>query len=100
MQWIEKRKNTGGLSVCTEQGGSGVTDDRNGHGGAPWWPRLGLHAFTAEGLGSLPGLGTEIPEAMQCGHTHKKNGRQEKWTAKGKADRKTEWRKKPYRLQR
>ena len=26
---------------------------------------LGLHAFTAEGLGSIPGLGTKTPQAMQ-----------------------------------
>ena len=28
---------------------------------------LGLHAFTAEDLGSIPGQGTKIPQAMQCG---------------------------------
>ena len=27
-----------------------------------WW--LGLCAFTAEGLGSVPGQGTKIPQAM------------------------------------
>ena len=29
-----------------------------------WW--LGLVAFTAKGLGSIPGWGTKIPQAMQC----------------------------------
>ena len=28
---------------------------------------LGLHAFTAEGEGSIPGQGTKILQAMQCG---------------------------------
>ena len=28
---------------------------------------LGLHALTAEGLGSIPGRGTKIPHAAQCG---------------------------------
>ena len=27
---------------------------------------LGLHAFIAKGLGSIPGQGTKIPQAMQC----------------------------------
>ena len=27
---------------------------------------LGLHAFTAEGLGSTPGWRTKIPQATQC----------------------------------
>ena len=28
---------------------------------------LGLHAFTAEGAGSIPGWGTKIPQAAHCG---------------------------------
>jgi len=28
---------------------------------------LGLCTFTAEGVGSIPGCGTEIPQTMQCG---------------------------------
>ena len=28
---------------------------------------LGLHAFTAEDAGSIPGRGTKIPQAAQCG---------------------------------
>ena len=28
---------------------------------------LGLHAFTTEGLNSIPGQGTKIPQAVQCG---------------------------------
>ena len=28
---------------------------------------LGLHAFTAEGPGSIPGWGTKIPQAMRRG---------------------------------
>ena len=27
---------------------------------------LGLYTFTAEGVGSIPTLGTKIPQAMQC----------------------------------
>ena len=27
---------------------------------------LGLHTFTAEGVGSVPGQGTKIPQAVQC----------------------------------
>ena len=27
---------------------------------------LGLCTFTAEGVGSIPGCGTEIPQTMQC----------------------------------
>ena len=33
---------------------------------------LGLHAFTAEGMGSIPGRGTKIPHASQCGQNLKK----------------------------
>ena len=33
--------------------------------------RLGLHAFTAEGVGSIPGRGTKIPQAI--GYGQKKN---------------------------
>ena len=32
---------------------------------------LGLCAFTAVGLGSIPGRGTKIPQAMQCGQKKK-----------------------------
>ena len=28
---------------------------------------LGLHASTLGGIGSIPGQGTKIPQAMQCG---------------------------------
>ena len=33
--------------------------------GIPWWSSgwLGLHAFTAEGVGSIPVRGNEIPQA-------------------------------------
>ena len=31
---------------------------------------LGLHTFTAKGLGSIPGRGTKIPQAVQ--HSQKK----------------------------
>ena len=27
---------------------------------------LGLHIFTASGLGSIPGQGTKIPQAISC----------------------------------
>ena len=33
---------------------------------------LGLRAFTAEGPGSIPGWGTKIPQATQCGQKFKK----------------------------
>ena len=33
---------------------------------------LGLHAFTAEGLDSVPSLGTKIPQVMLCGKNKKK----------------------------
>ena len=32
---------------------------------------LRLRAFTAEGLGSIPGWGTKIPQAMWCGQKNK-----------------------------
>ena len=34
---------------------------------------LGLHAFTAEGPGSIPSQGTKIPQARQHGQKKKKN---------------------------
>ena len=33
---------------------------------------LGLNASTSEGLGSIPGWGTKIPQAVQCGQKIKK----------------------------
>ena len=33
---------------------------------------LGLHAFTAEDIGSIPGLGTKIPQALRRGQEKKK----------------------------
>ena len=33
---------------------------------------LGLCTFTAEGPGSIPGLGTKIPQATWCGKKEKK----------------------------
>ena len=35
---------------------------------------LGLRAFTAKGLGSILGQGTEIPQAAQCGQSKKNRG--------------------------
>ena len=32
---------------------------------------LGLQAATAGGMGSIPGRGTKIPHAMQCGQEQK-----------------------------
>ena len=32
---------------------------------------LGLGIFTAEGTGSVPGWGTNIPQAARCGQTNK-----------------------------
>ena len=34
---------------------------------------LGLHAFTMEGQGSIPGRGTKIPQATQCGQNQPTN---------------------------
>ena len=34
---------------------------------------LGLCAFTAEDLGSIPGLGTKIPQALRRGQEKKKS---------------------------
>ena len=34
---------------------------------------LGFRAFTAEGLGSIPGQGTKIPQAVQRGQKIKLN---------------------------
>ena len=36
---------------------------------------LGLHAFTAEGPGSIPGQGTKIPQAVSRGQKKKKKSR-------------------------
>ena len=33
---------------------------------------LGLYAFTAKGLGSIPGWGTKIQQAVWCGQKKKK----------------------------
>ena len=33
---------------------------------------LGLHIFTAEGTGPIPGRGTEIPQAARCSQKNKK----------------------------
>ena len=33
---------------------------------------LGLYALTVEDLGLIPGWGTNIPQAMQCGQKKKK----------------------------
>ena len=38
--------------------------------------RLGLRAFTAEGPGSIPGRGTNIPQAAQCNQKNKKQSKQ------------------------
>ena len=35
---------------------------------------LGLCAFIAEGLGSIPGQGTKIPQAARCGKKKRKKG--------------------------
>ena len=44
---------------------------------------LGLHAFTAEGLGSIPGQGTKILQAVQC---RQKKKERERHTCKGQKD--------------
>ena len=42
--------------------------------GIPWWSSsLGLHAFTVEGLGSIPGPGTKIPQGTWCGLNNNNN---------------------------
>ena len=41
--------------------------------GVPWWPSgQDSKVFTAEGSGSVPGRGTEIPQAVWCGQKKKK----------------------------
>ena len=35
--------------------------------------QLGLHALTVEDLGSIPGWGTKIPQAIQSSQKKKKN---------------------------
>ena len=35
------------------------------------WQSSGYYTFTAEGMGSIPGWGTKIPEAVWC--SRKKN---------------------------
>ena len=49
------------------------TKDISGSSLAVQW--LGLGAFTAVGLGSIPGPGTKIPQAAQCGWKKKKKKR-------------------------
>ena len=39
---------------------------------------LGLSAFTAKGLGSIPGWGTKIPQATQGGQKEKNKTKQKK----------------------
>jgi len=36
---------------------------------------VGLHTFTAKGLGSIPGWGTKIPQAMKYSQKKKRNGK-------------------------
>ena len=43
---------------------SDASDKKAIHGNSLAVQWLGLHAFTAEGLGSIPGRGTEIPQAV------------------------------------
>ena len=41
--------------------------------GLPWWSSwLELYAVTVEGLGSIPGQGTRIPQAVRRGQKKKK----------------------------
>ena len=39
---------------------------------------LGLWALTAGGLGSIPGRGTKIPQAAQCGQKQQQQQQQQK----------------------
>ena len=39
---------------------------------------LGLCTFITEGLGSVPGWGTKILQAVQCGHKSKKKKKKKK----------------------
>ena len=43
--------------------------------------RLGLHAFTAEDLGSIPGRGTKILQAPRHGQRKQKQNKQKTTTA-------------------
>ena len=42
-------------------------------------PRLGLGAFTAGGLGSIPGQGTKIPQAQATQHGQNKTKQNPKY---------------------
>ena len=44
----------------------------------------GLGTFTAEGLGSIPGQGTKIPQAMWCGQNKTKQKQKAKQTNNNK----------------
>ena len=46
-----------------------VTYSESPSEGIPWQSSggPGLHAFTAEGMGSMPGWGTKFPQAVWCG---------------------------------
>ena len=50
-----------------------IKTDPLGNSPAVQW--LGLGAFTARGVGSIPGWGTKIPQAMQCGQKTKTKNR-------------------------
>ena len=50
----------------------GSTDINKNWGNSLVIQWLGLHAFTAEGLGSISGRGAKITQAAQCGLKNKK----------------------------
>ena len=58
------------MELETEVSNWNVRENVNRNSLAVQW--LGLHAFTAEGPGSIQGWGTKIPQAMQCGQKKKK----------------------------
>ena len=70
MKIFWKRSKLGGLcSLRIQRGGTSLV--------VQW---LRLHASNAGGEGSIPGLGTEIPHALGCGHKiklKKKESREE-----------------------
>ena len=48
---------------------------------------LGVHAFTAQGLGSIPGWGTKILQDARCGQKQRK----EKGLRKRRCDKCIQW---------
>ena len=52
-------------ALTYEVGFNGYKELYTGNSLRVWW--LGLRVFTPKGTGSIPGWGTKIPKAPQCG---------------------------------